>query len=172
VDRRHPTESKTTSEPVELDEFGSDYYYGHLVNGRAHGEESVCISSSGHIYEGPLVCNKKCGKGGKMTYQNGDTYDGEWDEDERHGQGTFVEHRTGNRYVGGFEYGKRWGMGTTYWQVADEQADLCQICYGEEIDALFFDCGHVCSCVECARQCDICPICRRSVKSVVKMFRA
>jgi hypothetical protein len=37
---------------------------------------------------------------------------------------------------------------------------------------LFFDCGHVCSCVECARQCEICPICRRNVKQVVKMFRA
>lgn len=172
VGRRHPIESKTTSEALELSEFGRDYYKGHLVNGRAHGEDSVCISSSGHIYQGPLICNKKCGKGGKMTYQNGDSYEGEWDEDERHGQGTFVESRTGNKYVGGFEYGKRWGMGTTYWQVADEQADLCQICYGEEIDALFFDCGHVCSCVECARQCEICPICRRSVKSVVKMFRA
>lgn len=172
VERRHPIESVTTVAPVELTTFGTDYYKGPLVNGRAHGQNCLCITSAGNTYEGPLVCNKKCGKGGKMTYQNGDTYDGEWDADERHGQGTFVESRTGNKYVGGFEYGKRWGMGTTYWQVADEQADLCQICYGEEIDALFFDCGHVCSCVECARQCEICPICRRSVKQVVKMFRA
>ncbi|KAK6366976.1 hypothetical protein LTS17_010527 [Exophiala oligosperma] len=172
VDRKHPVLSKTSQEPVELAEFGADYYLGPLVNGRMHGEHAVCISSNGHTYEGPLVCSKRCGKGGKMTYQNGDTYEGDWEDDERHGQGTFVEQRTGNKYVGGFEYGKRWGMGTTYWQVADEQADLCQICYGQEVDALFFDCGHVCSCVECARQCDICPICRRSVKQVVKMFRA
>ncbi|EXJ85389.1 hypothetical protein A1O1_05753 [Capronia coronata CBS 617.96] len=172
VERKHPVASKTTSEPVELADFGSDYYKGPLVNGRAHGENCLCISSSGERYEGPLICNKRCGKGGKMTYRNGDTYDGEWDDDERHGQGTFVEHRTGNKYVGGFEYGKRWGMGTTYWQVADEQADLCQICYSQEIDALFFDCGHVCSCVECAKQCEICPICRKTVKQVVKMFRA
>lgn len=172
VDRRHPIASKTTTEPIEIAEFGTDYYKGHLVNGRFHGANSFCISSSGNVYEGPLVSNDKCGKGGKMTYQNGDTYDGEWDEDERHGQGTFVEARTGNKYVGGFEYGKRWGMGTTFWQVADEQADLCQICYSQEIDALFFDCGHVCSCVECARQCEICPICRKAVKQVVKMFRA
>jgi len=172
VERKHPTESVTSATPIEVATFGTDYYKGPLVNGRAHGPNCICITAAGNTYEGPLVCNKKCGKGGKMTYQNGDTYDGEWDADERHGQGTFVESRTGNKYVGGFEYGKRWGMGTTYWQVADEQADLCQICYSEEIDALFFDCGHVCSCVECARQCDICPICRRSVKQVVKMFRA
>ncbi|KAK5197574.1 hypothetical protein LTR92_003514 [Exophiala xenobiotica] len=172
VDRKHPVLSLTTSEPIELAEFGADYYRGPLVNGRMHGKAALSISSSGHTYEGPLECNKKCGKGGKMTYQNGDTYEGDWEDDERHGQGTFVEHRTGNKYIGGFEYGKRWGMGTTYWQVADEQADLCQICYSQEIDALFFDCGHVCSCVECARQCEICPICRRNVKQVVKMFRA
>lgn len=172
MDRKHPVHSKTTTEPIELMEFGTQYYKGQLVNGRAHGPDAVFISANGNIYEGPLVCNRKSGKGGKMIYQNGDTYEGDWDQDERHGQGTFVEARTGNKYVGGFEYGKRWGMGTTYWQVADEQADLCQICYGQEIDALFFDCGHVCSCVECARQCEICPICRRSVKQVVKMFRA
>ncbi|KIW72962.1 hypothetical protein, variant [Phialophora macrospora] len=172
VDRRHPTQSKTTAEPIELAEFGTDYYKGPLVNGRCHGTYSLGISSSGNTYEGPLVCNVKSGKGGKMTYCNGDTYEGEWHEDERHGQGTFVEARTGNKYVGGFENGKRWGMGTTYWQVADEQADLCQICYGNEIDALFFDCGHVCACVECAKQCELCPICRKPVKQVVKMFRS
>ena len=172
LDRRHPIQAKTATEPIELAEFGTDYYKGPLVNGRCHGATCISISSSGNTYEGPLVCNVKSGRGGKMTYCNGDTYEGEWYQDERHGQGTFAEARTGNRYVGGFENGKRWGMGTTYWQVADEQADLCQICYGNEIDALFFDCGHVCACVECARQCELCPICRKTVKQVVKMFRA
>ncbi|KAI1607898.1 ubiquitin thiolesterase [Exophiala viscosa] len=172
VDRQHPVRSLTTTEPIELADFGTDYYKGPLVNGRKHGEDCLWISSGGNMYQGPLMCNKKCGKGGRMTYRNGDTYEGNWDEDERHGHGTFVEKRTGNKYVGGFEYGKRWGMGTTYWQVADEQADLCQICCEQDIDALFFDCGHVCSCVECAKQCEICPICRKTVKQVVKMFRA
>lgn len=172
VDRRHPVLSKTTNEPMELADFGTDYYRGPLVNGHGHGASCFSINSAGNTYEGPLICDVKSGKGGKMTYSNGDTYEGEWSQDERHGQGTFVEARTGNKYVGGFENGKRWGMGTTYWQIADEQADLCQICYGNEIDALFFDCGHVCACVECAKQCELCPICRKTVKQVVKMFRA
>lgn len=172
VGRKHPTRSKTTAEPIVQSVFGDDYYEGHLVQGRRHGEKCVLISGEGNLYEGPMACNKKWGKGGKMTYCNGDTYEGEWENDERHGQGTMMESRTGNKYVGGFEYGKRWGMGTTYWQVADEQADLCQICAGEEVDALFFPCGHVCACVECARQCAQCPICRKSVQQVVKMFRA
>ncbi|KIV80523.1 hypothetical protein PV11_08016 [Exophiala sideris] len=172
VARRHPVRSLTTTEPIELADFGTDYYKGSLVNGRKHGDDCLWISAGGHTYEGPLICNKKCGKGGRMTYRNGDTYEGNWDEDERHGHGTFVEKRTGNKYVGGFECGKRWGMGTTYWQVADEQAELCQICCEQAIDSLFFDCGHVCSCVDCAKQCEICPICRKTVKQVVKMFRA
>ncbi|OAP59538.1 hypothetical protein AYL99_06836 [Fonsecaea erecta] len=172
VERRHPVQAKTSIDPVEIADFGTDYYKGPLVNGLCHGAKCFSISSTGNTYEGPLVCNIKRGKGGKMTYYNGDTYEGEWCHDERHGHGTFVEARTGNKYVGGFENGKRWGMGTTYWQVADEQADLCQICYSNEIDALFFDCGHVCACVECAKQCEICPICRKTVKQVVKMFRA
>ena len=172
VQKRHPIYSKTTSEDIELANFGTDYYKGPLLNGRCHGAQCLSISSSGNTYKGPLVCGVKSGKGGKMTYCNGDTYEGEWYKDERHGQGTFVEARTGNKYVGGFETGKRWGMGTTYWQVADEQADLCQICYGQEIDALFFDCGHVCACVDCSKQCELCPICRKPVKQVVKMFRS
>lgn len=172
VDRRHPIHSKSTNDIIELADFGTDYYRGPLLNGRCHGAHCCSISSTGNTYEGPLVCDVKAGKGGKMTYCNGDTYEGEWYDDERHGQGTFAEARTGNKYVGGFERGKRWGMGTTYWQVADEQADLCQICYGDEIDALFFDCGHVCACVECAKQCEQCPICRKPVKQVVKMFRS
>lgn len=172
VARRHPIQALTTSEPIEITDFGTGYYKGPLVKGLKHGDDCVWISSAADCYRGPLVFNKKCGKGGKMIYRNGDTYEGDWDDDQRHGHGTFVERRTGNRYVGGFEYGKRWGMGTTYWQVADEQADLCQICCEQDVDALFFDCGHVCSCVECAKQCEICPICRRTVKQVVKMFRA
>jgi len=172
VARRHPIAASTSSEPVEVGDFGTDYYKGPLVNGRAHGENGLRITSAGHIYEGPHICDKKSGPGGKMTYQNGDVYEGDWSNDERHGQGTFIENRTGNKYVGGFQDGKRWGQGTTYWQVSDEEASMCQICYSEEIDALFFDCGHVCACGECAKQCETCPICRRAVKLVVKMYRA
>ncbi|KIV88468.1 hypothetical protein PV10_08151 [Exophiala mesophila] len=172
LERKHPIRSKTTAAPIVQSVFGEDYYQGHLVQGQRHGEKCVLISGEGNMYEGPMALNEKWGQGGKMTYCNGDTYEGEWEEDERHGQGTMIESRTGNKYVGGFEHGKRWGTGTTYWQVADEQADLCQICAGEEVNALFYPCGHVCACVECAGQCPQCPICRKSVQQVVKMFRA
>jgi hypothetical protein len=172
VERRHPILSRTTTEPVEIYSFGTDYHHAPLLNGRFHGPACTHITSAGHTYNGPLVSGIRSGRSGQITYSNGDTYTGDWSHDERHGQGTFIEARTGNKYVGGFENGKRWGMGTTYWKVADEQADMCQICCENEIDSLFFDCGHVCACLECSRQCEICPICRRVVKQVVKMFRA
>ena len=142
------------------------------MNGRFHGAKGTHISSHGHTYEGPFVAGQRSGESGTMTYSNGDVYKGSWLKDERHGQGEFVERRTGNRYVGGYENGKRWGKGVTYWEIADEEGDMCQICYSEAINALFYDCGHVCACVECARQVDTCPICRRSVKSVIRMFRS
>ena len=172
AERKHPTQSKTTTEPVEMAEFGMNYYKGPLMNGQPHGDSCLMVSANGHTYEGPLVCNQKEGKAGKITYQNGDTYEGEWHNDERHGNGVFVEKRTGNKYVGGFQNGKRWGKGITHWEVADEEADMCQICYSEDIDALFFDCGHVCACMSCAKQCECCPICRKSIRQVVRMFWA
>lgn len=171
-ERNHP-HAITTEEgaTIELAEFGGKYYKGPLVNGRQHGASCELVYANGQTYSGPMTCNLRQGERGSMIYQNGDKYEGGWHEDEQHGQGTFIQKRTGNKYVGGFLHGKRWGKGTTFWEVADEEADLCQICYGEEIDALFFDCGHVCSCMECAKQCDSCPICRRSVKQVVRMYR-
>ena len=170
TERKHPIQAFTGT--AILNDFGAGYYSGPLVKGRYHGENGVWITANGHSYKGPFVADEKSGAMGMMTYQNGDVYEGAWLKDEKHGQGTLVEKRTGNKYVGGFENGKRWGEGVTYWKVADEQSDMCQICYSEEIDALFYDCGHVCACVDCAKQCEACPICRKPIVKVVKMYKA
>lgn len=74
--------------------------------------------------------------------------------------------------MGGYQEGKPWGKGITYWEVADEEGEMCQICYGEAVDSLFYDCGHVCACVECAKQVEVCPICRKTVKQVVRIWKA
>ena len=168
-ERRHPTHSRTGE--VVLDHFGGNYYAGPRMKGRYHGPKATLATAQGHHYIGPFVANEKSGADGIMVYQNGDVYSGSWLKDEQDGQGTMTEQRTGNKYIGGFHRGKRWGEGVTHWKVADEQRDLCQICYGEEVDALFYDCGHVCACVDCAKQCESCPICRRSIQKVVKMYR-
>ncbi|KAI9924316.1 hypothetical protein ASPWEDRAFT_115266 [Aspergillus wentii DTO 134E9] len=166
--RKHPTQAFTGFKTIEAT-FAGDYYSGEFKKGYFHGKGKH-VSDTAAIYEGDFVFGRRHGKG-LMDYPSGDTYDGDWFEDQRHGQGTFLERKTGNKYVGGYKDGKRHGKGISYWEVADEEMDLCQICYGEEQDALFYDCGHVCACVTCARQVDICPICRKSIISVVKIYR-
>ena len=168
--RRHPIDSFTGTKT--LNTFGRDYYSGPFLNGRFHGDNATYITTSGHTYTGPFVAGVRQGPTGTLTYQNGDLYTGAFHNNEKHGQGTFIQKRTGNKYVGGYQNDKRWGKGTMFYEVADEEGEMCQICYGEEMDALFYDCGHVCACVECARQVDVCPICRKSVREVVKVFRA
>lgn len=176
VQREHPTLARNSKEVVEISEFGGDFYKGPLVRGQRHGQECSLITQSGDTYEGPLVAGQKSGAKGRMTYQNGDVYEGGWLDDQKHGQGEFLEKRTGNRYVGGYENDKRWGKGVTYWEVADQQAALCQVCYFEEVDALFYRCGHVVACYACAKQCasdtNGCPVCRRPIEAVVRMYRS
>jgi hypothetical protein len=166
--RNHPTQAFTGTKTIDAT-FSGDYYSGDFIKGCYHGK-GTHISDSGTTFVGDFIFGQRHGKG-KMEYPSGDTYEGDWIEDQRHGHGTFVERKTGNKYVGGYKNGKRHGKGVSYWEVADEEMDLCQICYGEEQDALFYDCGHVCACVSCARQVDICPICRKNVISVVKIFK-
>lgn len=172
VKRGHPLVSKTSSKSVEISDFGGDYYFGPLLNGQRHGAHCKVITAKGDQYDGPLVAGQKMGEKGVMVYQNGDVYRGSWVDDKKEGQGELVEQRTGNRYVGGFENDKRWGKGITYWEVADQQAAQCQVCYFEEVDALFYRCGHVVACYSCAKQCSMCPICRKSIDAVVKMYRS
>lgn len=166
--RNHPIKSLTGTKTIEAG-FTSDYYSGDFLKGCWHGH-GTHISASGTVYRGEFAFNHRHGTG-KMEYPTGDTYDGEWMQDQRHGQGTFVDGKTGNKYVGGYRNGKRHGKGISYWEVADEELDRCGICYSEEKDALFYDCGHVCACVACANQVELCPICRKKVISVVKIYR-
>ncbi|EEP79172.1 predicted protein [Uncinocarpus reesii 1704] len=169
VSRNHPTKSFTGTKTTEAT-FNGDYYSGEFKNGYFHGK-GTHISETGTTYTGDFVLGERQGTG-TMVYASGDTYTGDWSEDQRHGQGTFVERKTGNRYEGGYRNGKRHGKGISYWEVADEEMDLCQICYSENQDSLFYSCGHVCACLSCARQVDICPMCRKKVLNVVKIYKS
>ncbi|KAK2813916.1 hypothetical protein FQN50_000317 [Emmonsiellopsis sp. PD_5] len=169
LSRRHPSQAYTGTKTVDAT-FNSDYYSGDFKKGYYHGK-GTHISDSGATYTGDFVLGQRHGQG-NMEFATGDTYSGDWVEDQRHGQGTFIERKTGNKYVGGYRDGKRHGKGVSYWEVADEEMDLCQICYSEDQDALFYSCGHVCACVSCAKQVDICPMCRKKVVSVVKIYRS
>ncbi|KAI9763004.1 MAG: hypothetical protein M4579_000067 [Chaenotheca gracillima] len=155
---------------VTLSYFSSAYFSGFMKNGRAHGHAKR-IGMSGEDYEGAHVSGHRHGKG-TMIFRNGDIYDGDWSQDLMEGEGNLSYAKTGNSYIGGFKAGRRHGKGTMHYLVSDEEQNLCQICYEDEMDCLFYDCGHVCACVGCAKQVDTCPVCRKPVISVVKMYRS
>lgn len=149
--------------------FSEPYQSGSFLNGSFHGPGTT-TKLNGQTYTGNFMASYMHGHG-TMTYQNKDIYVGEFFKNEMHGQGKMIYFKTGNIYEGGWRHGRRHGKGKMEYMVADEELLLCQICYESEQDALFYDCGHVCACVECARQVETCPVCRRSVVAVVKIYR-
>ncbi|KAI9825224.1 MAG: hypothetical protein M1832_001258 [Thelocarpon impressellum] len=150
--------------------FSGMAYTAQRKNGRLHGWGKFTYGN-GDVYGGRKVAGRRHGQG-VMQFANGDVYDGAWRADAMHGEGKMVYGTTGNTYVGGWRAGRRHGRGVMHFRVADEEQQLCQICYEGEVDALFYDCGHVCACVGCAKQLANCPVCRKRVVCVVRMYRA
>ncbi|KAI9861021.1 MAG: hypothetical protein M1824_002787 [Vezdaea acicularis] len=149
--------------------FGGESYTGSVINGRLHGA-GTHIYVNGDVYSGWFASDARHGRG-VMTFANGDVYDGDWADGYMHGQGKFSFKKTGNFYLGGFKKDKRFGRGTMHYEVADEEMDTCSICYEEEMNAVFNECGHMCACLACARQVGSCPVCRREVVSVIRLYR-
>ena len=151
-----------------LNYFSSEYFSGSLRYHMPHGEGKK-IYHNADVYTGSFVMGQRHGHG-QMTFANGDTYEGQWVNGLQQGQGTSIELETGNRYEGNWKVGKKYGEGVTYWRMAQEEQRSCKICWEEEADAVFIDCGHVVSCLACAKQVRDCPICRRSVSKAIKLY--
>ena len=151
-----------------LDYFSAEYYCGDLKCGKPNGR-GTRISHDNTKYSGNFVQGARHGKG-HLTYANGDIYEGDFEQGLPNGQGTFTELATGNVYEGGWKAGKKFGEGITRWKVAQEAEHVCRICWEEEADSAFWDCGHVVACIGCARRVDVCPVCRRRVLGTCKLF--
>ncbi|OSS43719.1 hypothetical protein B5807_11522 [Epicoccum nigrum] len=150
------------------DYFSSEYYKGEIKNGHRHGHGKM-LYHSGATYQGTFQLGQRHGHG-LYTFQNGDTYDGDWVDNQQHGSGTFVEAATGNTYVGGWKNDKKFGEGVTHWKNAQEEERLCRICWEEAADAAFYDCGHVVACLQCAKEVQSCPVCRKRVLCAMKLY--
>lgn len=148
--------------------FASGFYSVNLKNNQMHGHGHK-ISLSGVEYIGEYRVERRHGLG-RMIYANGDEYYGYWVDGLRHGQGRFVEAATGNMYVGEWRKDRQHGEGVTTWKMADVSERLCRICWDASADSAMYDCGHVVACLECARQVDDCPVCRRRVIGAMKLF--
>jgi pSer/pThr/pTyr-binding forkhead associated (FHA) protein len=53
---------------------------------------------------------------------------------------------------------------------ASSEETACKICFTCESDAAFYPCGHM-ACESCARLCQNCPLCRRKINEIVKLYR-
>ncbi|KAF2854460.1 hypothetical protein T440DRAFT_276189 [Plenodomus tracheiphilus IPT5] len=148
--------------------FSSESYKGEIKSGHRHGHGTL-IYHSGATYTGTFRLNQRHGHG-LHIFQNGDTYDGSWVADAQHGTGTFIEAATCNTYVGGWQANKKFGEGVTHWKSAQEAERLCRICWDEDADSAFYDCGHVVACLGCAREVQVCPVCRKRVVTVLKLW--
>ena len=56
----------------------------------------------------------------------------------------------------------------------DDDDDSCIVCMDQPKDALFYKCGHIAACMDCAcmlkQRNDPCVICRKPIDSVVRTF--
>ena len=168
----HESPSRETNDPV-LQEITSNYfsqvyYKGTVHNNLPHGKGHL-IYSNGNVYTGSFFEGRRDGHG-SMTYRNGDNYTGNWSKGRYDGEGMFTEAATGNKHTGNWQEGKRYGEGITYWKVSEEEKRLCRICFEAEADAAFYDCGHVVACKTCADRCEDCPVCRKEVRDVIKIY--
>ncbi|KAM9847771.1 E3 ubiquitin-protein ligase NEURL1-like [Aulostomus maculatus] len=65
----------------------------------------------------------------------------------------------------------------TFQSWSDSWSDECTICYENVVDTVLYACGHMCLCYACglklkkmANAC--CPICRRTIKDIIKTYRS
>lgn len=183
---------------VKIDFLSQPWYEGGMRSGKYHGQGHL-ITLSGDEYIGEFLDGMYDGRGklatadgykyegkfAKGLYEGwgelhrvdeqgkiGDKYHGDFVKGRYHGSGLLVDGETGNIYDGGWKRGKKHGRGTTYWKSSEEQKRLCKICEGRTADHVFYDCGHVVACKSCARECEECPVCRKEVRDVIKIFVA
>lgn len=156
-----------SSQIFTIDYFSRGFYQGHIHKGHMHGQ-GHSIYMNGDSYKGQFRKGLRHGSG-MQTFQNGDVYEGEWLEDKMHGHGKLVNALTGNTYVGGFREGNQFGEFILSGKKA-EALKLCLVCYTQERNAVFYPCGHVCACLDCAREIEDCPYCHKHIAEPIRFY--
>ena len=55
--------------------------------------------------------------------------------------------------------------------VAVKEENNCIVCMEKQADCVFFDCGHLHVCMPCSVNLKLCPVCRKKILKVVKVFK-
>jgi hypothetical protein len=61
-------------------------------------------------------------------------------------------------------------IGSRLNEESDEESSLCVICQENRANAVLLDCAHMYTCMDCAQQVDLCPVCRITIKRRLKVF--
>jgi len=56
--------------------------------------------------------------------------------------------------------------------ISNGQSNLCTICWDAERDCLIMPCKHNVSCTRCIKSVKNCPICRRAIADIIKIYKA
>ena len=52
------------------------------------------------------------------------------------------------------------------------ESNVCKVCMDAVADCLLLECGHMVTCTACGKRLAECPVCRRYIVRVVRVFRA
>ncbi len=50
--------------------------------------------------------------------------------------------------------------------------DACKVCLDAEANCAFIECGHIVSCLNCAKLLTRCPICRAIIKRTLRVYKS
>ncbi len=53
----------------------------------------------------------------------------------------------------------------------NEDEDLCKICMLNELECVFYDCGHMICCMNCSKSLINCPVCRNKIIQSIKVYK-
>ena len=53
----------------------------------------------------------------------------------------------------------------------EDEEDLCKICMINELECVFYDCGHMISCMNCSIGLTYCPVCRNTIIQPIRVFK-
>ncbi|KAI8387268.1 zinc finger, C3HC4 type-domain-containing protein [Blakeslea trispora] len=60
--------------------------------------------------------------------------------------------------------------------ISGDESNMCRICFDAQQNCVFLDCGHMVTCMECAKKLietkNECPICREPILKLVHVFRS
>jgi hypothetical protein len=50
--------------------------------------------------------------------------------------------------------------------------NTCKVCMDAEVNCAFIECGHIVTCLDCAKLLTKCPICRETIKRTLRVYKS